>query len=122
MPTDLANQDIPMDGVREYAEGYPVQLQTLNADNVYSHPEAHGRLAILAVNEGGHNCTQVDLLDLLVWVTRNRPDLVAETFRLTHGWAAGGGSTGGTGGAGGPSPGWPFGGGGGAGGAGLGPI
>lgn len=44
-----------LDGVREYSEGFEVELS--RADN--------GRLCIVAVNEGGHNCTQVDLLDLL---------------------------------------------------------
>lgn len=47
--------DIELTGVREYAEGRPVRL-TQNQD---------GRLIIQAENEGGCNCTQVDLEDLI---------------------------------------------------------
>ena len=53
--------------VREYAEGFDV---TLKAD------EETGRLCIVAMNEGGHNCTAVDLLDLLAWLKTNRPELL----------------------------------------------
>ncbi len=42
-----------MSNVREYAEGYPVVL-----------------------NEGGHNGTAVDLLDVIAWVKANRPELL----------------------------------------------
>lgn len=44
--------------VREYTEGVPVELW-LND---------HGRVVIRAYNEGMHNCTEVDLEDLLDWV------------------------------------------------------
>jgi hypothetical protein len=56
-----------MDGVTEYTEGYGVRLvETTGA----------GRLVVNALNEAGHNCTAVDLLELLAWVKANRPDLM----------------------------------------------
>lgn len=47
-----------MEGVREHAEEYPVSLRVTEK----------GRIGIYAMNEGGYNCTVVDLLDLLEWV------------------------------------------------------
>lgn len=52
---------IVMEGVREYCEEMDVKLRT--SDN--------GRLVIVALNEGGHNSTEVDLLDLLEWLKTN---------------------------------------------------
>lgn len=71
----------PMVGVTEYAEGFEVRL--VETDGAYNSgkPESErpgrGRLAIKALNEGGHNCTEVDLLEVLAWVKANRPDLMA---------------------------------------------
>lgn len=59
--------NIEMENVREYAEEMPVSL--------IKH-EDNGRLVVLALNESGHNCTYVDLDDLLQWVRTNRPDLL----------------------------------------------
>lgn len=72
----------PMDGVTEYAEGHEVRL--VEATGTYvgigqKCPGA-GRLVIKALNEGGHNCTEVDLLQVLAWVNANRPDLMAQRF------------------------------------------
>jgi len=53
-----------MIGVREYGEKYPVRLEL-----------EKGRLAVVAVNEAGHNCTSVDLLDILYWVKKYQPSL-----------------------------------------------
>lgn len=50
-----------MDGVREHAEGDPVELLRLPS----------GRLAIRAYNEGHNNCTEIDLADLLDWLEEN---------------------------------------------------
>lgn len=55
-----------LDHVREYNEDFDVRLET----------EANGRLVVVALNEGGHNGTRVDLVDLLDWLRRNRPDLL----------------------------------------------
>jgi hypothetical protein len=49
-------------GVREYSEGYPVELRR----NVKT-----GRLFIVAYNEGHNNIVQIDLLDLLEWCAAN---------------------------------------------------
>ena len=54
-----------MSNVREYAEGYPVVLN-----------DERDRLTISALNEGGHNCTEVDLLEVIAWVKANRPELL----------------------------------------------
>lgn len=51
-----------MDGVREYAEGFPVEL-VLDGET--------RRLAIRALNEGGHNVTLIDVFDLLGWLGKN---------------------------------------------------
>ena len=52
---------ITLDGVREYCEEMPVLLRT----------NGNGLLVIEAYNEGGFNCTQVDLVDLLLWIANN---------------------------------------------------
>ena len=69
-----------MNGVTEYAEGYEVQLVETTGTYVGDKPETEwpgrGRLAIKALNEAGHNCTEVDLLEVLAWVKANRPDLM----------------------------------------------
>ena len=62
--------EIVMEGVTEYGENYPVKLVTTT--NYYS---AVSSIVVLAKNEGGHNCTEVDLRQLLSWVAANRPDL-----------------------------------------------
>lgn len=56
---------ITLHGVREYAEGMDVQLR-----------EENGRLVVHALNEAGHNCTMVDLLELTAWLKANRPELL----------------------------------------------
>lgn len=54
-----------MDGVREYAEGMVVELV-----------EEDGRPHVVAFNQGGYDSTAVDLLDLVAWLRRCRPDLL----------------------------------------------
>jgi hypothetical protein len=48
-----------MDGVREYAEGDPVELHI---------DRGTGRLVVVATNEAGYASTSVDLNDLLEWL------------------------------------------------------
>lgn len=55
-----------MDGVSEYAEGYDVEL-LLNDEGI---------LVIRALNEGGYNCTEVDLIQLINWLKQEHPDLL----------------------------------------------
>jgi hypothetical protein len=47
-----------MEGVREYGEGYPVELWR---------DDVSGRLVIRAFNEGHHNDVVIDLWDILEW-------------------------------------------------------
>jgi len=76
-----------MDGVAEYAEGYGVRLVQTRGAYDFDKPEhewrGHGRLVIKSWNEGGHNSTEVDLLQLLEWVRTNRPDLMPNEARAT---------------------------------------
>ncbi len=50
-----------MKGVREYCEGYPVEL---------IRDGGTGRWVIRAYNEGGNNVTKVDLFDLVDWLAK----------------------------------------------------
>jgi len=59
---------IEMAGVREYCECKRVELGM---------HEDSGRLVVRAWNEGGSNCTEVDVLELVAWLKQNRPDLLA---------------------------------------------
>ena len=54
----MRTEKIVMEGVREYCEGMDVRLEK----------NKEGRWVIDARNEGGHNSTEVDLLDLLQWL------------------------------------------------------
>lgn len=66
-----------LQGVREYAEGYGVELVETNG--YYQENGEYrdaGRLAVRAFNEAGHNFTEVDLLDLIAWLKANRPELL----------------------------------------------
>jgi hypothetical protein len=64
LPSDRT-EAVPMDGVREYCEGYAVRLSVED-----------GRLTVQASNEGGHNSTEVDLLDVIGWLRRFAPGLL----------------------------------------------
>ncbi len=55
-----------MQGVRELGEESPVNYEVVN-----------GRPVVKAFVDSGHNATSVDLLDLIVWLKRNRPELLA---------------------------------------------
>lgn len=71
---------VPMAGVREYAEQYPVELELVAPNPLvpeYGPPATEGaRWCVLAWNEARHNATRVDVLDLLAWLRENRPDLL----------------------------------------------
>jgi len=53
--------------IREYAEEISV--------GIIHHKE---RLVIQAINQGGHDCTYVDLVDVINFVKRNMPELLME--------------------------------------------
>lgn len=65
-----------MGSVREYAEGLGVDLERDDKPND-KYWQGSGRWVVTATNEGGYNCTQVDLGDLVTWLKANRPDLLA---------------------------------------------
>ena len=56
---------VEMDGVTEYSEGLPVKLEQHNQ-----------RWVISALNEGLCNGMMVDVLQLVEWLRKNRPDLL----------------------------------------------
>lgn len=58
-----------MQGVRCYGEKLPVELAE----------EDDGRLVVRASNQAGFDSTCVDLLDLLAWLVKNRPDIILRT-------------------------------------------
>lgn len=71
--------------IREYSEGMPVTMGEVVLDTYGVKQFPHmkigdRRLVVVAANEGGYNCTQVDLLDVLEWVGANRPDLLRTYF------------------------------------------
>lgn len=71
---------VSLEGVREWGEGYVVSLVSTETDEEvrgFGPPQDESpRLCVEALNEGGHNVTRVDLLDLLRWVREHRPDLL----------------------------------------------
>lgn len=72
---DEDDDEIVMTGVREYAEGYQVTL--LQAES-WREPSSDGpRWCVRALNQGGHDATQVDILDLIRWLREHRPELLA---------------------------------------------
>lgn len=62
-----------MEGVTEYCEEFPVELVETKR---WDPPSAVGRLVVKAWNEGGGGSTEVDVLELVAWLKRNRPDLL----------------------------------------------
>jgi hypothetical protein len=77
----VRGQDNEMPGVREYCEQYPVAIVLVPPDEErppYGPSPAEGpRWCVRALNEGGHNSTEIDLLDLIRWLRENRPELLA---------------------------------------------
>jgi hypothetical protein len=45
----------------------------------------NGRMVIKAYNEGGHNCTCVDLIDVLAWVFINDLDIAKLKLNSIYG-------------------------------------
>jgi hypothetical protein len=56
---------IAMADVREHNEDFAVEFD-----------ESYDRPAILAFNESGYNSTAVDVLDLIAWLKKNKPELL----------------------------------------------
>lgn len=68
-------EPIEMTGVGEYAEGAGVELKYTDSSTC-NEQRGERRLVIKAYNEGGYNCTLVDLLDLIAWLKANKPELL----------------------------------------------
>lgn len=62
--------------IREYREGYDVEIVPVSDYKIVNNPELTGRPVILALNECGYNCVEVDLLDVIDWVKEHRPELL----------------------------------------------
>lgn len=67
-----------LEGVREYSECDPVEIN-LEVFSRSGIPLAidKRRIVIHAKNEGGCSSTNVDLLDLIGWLKKNRPELLS---------------------------------------------
>ena len=59
-----------MASVREYGDGMPVELGLIQGQQI--------RPIVVAKNQNGHDCTAIDLLDIIEWVKDNMPELLAE--------------------------------------------
>ena len=58
------------EGVREYAEEYPVVICQIEEDDATDQRIGRGRWVVMAENESRHNFTQVDLLELLEFLSK----------------------------------------------------
>ena len=54
-----------MKDIREYVEGFPVELDI-----------DRGREVVIACNDGGYNSTAIDILDLIAYLKEKRPELL----------------------------------------------
>ena len=61
----MEKEIISTEEVREYAEGENVEIDA----------HENGRLIVRAINQGGHDSTEIDLQDLLIYVKNNHPIL-----------------------------------------------
>lgn len=78
----MLNNEIILNGVNEYSESYDVKLLIIGP-NEYTKPTTP-RIVIKALNEGGYNCTQVDLLQLLDWVENNQVVLNDLIYKINN--------------------------------------
>lgn len=69
MPLSLRKEGPVASEVREYAEGYPVEIA--------NHTLLH-RWIITAYIDGKYDSTAVDLFDVLRWVKANHPEWLKE--------------------------------------------
>ena len=66
--------------IREYGDGGDVEITEAELDEYGTRStefkQGDKRFVIIATNEGGHNNTLVDLLDVIAWVKENKPELL----------------------------------------------
>ncbi len=73
-----------MVSIREYGSRLKVDVkeEIISSHTQRAFPElveGETRLVVQAFNAGGWDSTSVDLLDVLAWVQKNRPELLEET-------------------------------------------
>jgi hypothetical protein len=59
--------------IREYGEGRPVEIVRRDGN------PGKKRWVVRAANQGGFDCTEVDILDLLAYLKEERPGLLVES-------------------------------------------
>jgi len=72
-------------GVREYSEELPVKIRKLKKKEAEAYKDVSSnncisgykeeRYVVHADNEAGHNCTEVDIVDLFNFIKNNIPEL-----------------------------------------------
>lgn len=66
-----------MKGVREYNEDFEMDLLDPGGDRwERAGQSGSDRIVIKAYNEAGHDCVEIDALDLIAWIKKNRPELI----------------------------------------------
>lgn len=73
-----------MHGVSEYVERYPVELDRTEFLEMTKPFESSGRWIIRAYNEGRHNCTEVDLIELIEWLRENLPECLEPPRKISN--------------------------------------
>lgn len=63
-------------GVTEYNEEMPVELTI--TDGTYPDKRGKGRMVIRAFNEGGCNCVDIDLRQMLLAISKTHPEIYKE--------------------------------------------
>ncbi|MFM7011996.1 MAG: hypothetical protein ACKO0Z_22145 [Betaproteobacteria bacterium] len=71
-----SNESIELDDVSEYCECYPVYIDTVKG-NDYSLGENEERMVLCATNQGGFDGVAIDLLELVAWLKKNKPELLS---------------------------------------------
>jgi hypothetical protein len=62
--------------IREYNEERVVEIDKFDDYEIKDTPELCDRLLLVAFNEGGHNNVRIDLVDIIEWVKKNKPELL----------------------------------------------
>ena len=70
--------------IREYGERIDVVIDDDADGNLAYADYVGGRPVLIAYNEGGYNHTTVDILDLVQWIQKNRPEWLPPRGRLEN--------------------------------------
>jgi len=69
--------------IRAWGEKFPVCIEELDKSS-HVPDDCIGRLIVVAKNEGGFNSTSVDLLDIIEWTKKNKPQLIGISITAQH--------------------------------------